>query len=64
MVPKISAENKRITYQSIKGVTGLKVDVRFIIDCEHEEYDVGVAEICLSDCHEEKIRNDESNVSK
>jgi hypothetical protein len=61
-VPKESTIEKSSLYSTNKHIIGFKTDIRFIFDYKESEFDIGGAEVCLSDDNITKVTDDEAKL--
>ncbi|CEG69827.1 hypothetical protein RMATCC62417_05831 [Rhizopus microsporus] len=57
-VPDNTTISKMKLYKESDHIIGFKVDLRFILDLEHEEIDIGCGEGCLEAASDDKLRGD------
>ncbi|KAI7870102.1 uncharacterized protein EV154DRAFT_607626 [Mucor mucedo] len=57
-----STESKASVYTDSRNIVGFKVDMRFLLDFEMEEFDVACAEACIPIVPEAKIQHDMSKL--
>lgn len=57
-----STESKVSSYSSSRNIVGFKVDMRFLLDFEAEEFDLACAEACIPVVTQAKIHHDMSKL--
>jgi hypothetical protein len=61
-VLSVSTESKASIYSNSSNIIGFKVDMRFLLDFETEEFDLACAEACIPIVPEAKIQHDMSKL--